>query len=135
MVKKIRSCPPLEIKPTMALLPDVPPYPDGEATTQRVTLDNANDPDQYRCAFADEFDGDLSKGRWKHYLTDGDDLEACKAYSNLLTWQTDWRVTYEGCYSTLKALLAKKRDRVLLVLLLPGEEKTSVLVGRKIQKR
>jgi len=131
-LKNSTECESIELKPVKYKVPQVPPYPESKETDTTVTLDESNDPYDFRCELAELFGGELTTGRWKHYLSDDDIEYAPRRYRRTIK-DAGWHIGLENHTGDLKYTYARRdvsgNQHNLIAFFYLESEVTHVLVG------
>jgi hypothetical protein len=136
MAKSSSDCEAVTLKPVKTSVSHIPPFPGAQETELPFTLDADNDPGDYRCALVKEY-GDLTSGKWKHYLTEEGWENAYSIYKKVVR-DADWIRRLDSSGDTLKVILYGKEQnslyRNLLVFIAPRENGAHILAGYRITK-
>jgi len=131
-LKNSTNCEPIELKPVKYKVPQFPSYPESNETNQSVTLNEKNDPDEFRCELASLFGGELTTGRWKHFLSDDDFKYAPRRYRRTIK-DAGWRIGLENHTGDLKYTYARRdvsgNQHNLIIFFYQESEVTHVLSG------
>ena len=132
--KKLSECKPVVLKPFKGKVSQIPPYPESTDSAQSVKLEESNDPSDIRCGLAYLFGGDLTTGKWKHYLSEHDLETAPRHYRRTLK-NEGWHVSLESFigdlqYGVYRRDYSSYRQNII-VLFFQESELTHILPGYK----